>query len=75
MPRFSRTRRKLCCVLLVVLFDELIASFHIVGDFVHNMLRMEEMRCLSDDYDMDLDQVDLKGCIRGGARRTVAYTG
>ena len=30
------------------------------------MLRMEEMRCLSDDYDVDIDRVDLKGCIRGG---------
>ena len=35
------------------------------------MVKMEEMRCLSDDYDVDIDQVDLKGCIRGGARRTV----
>ena len=38
------------------------------------MLKMEEMRCLSDDYNMDIDQVDLKGCIQGGARRTVAYS-
>ena len=38
------------------------------------MLKMEEMRCLSDDYDMNMDQVDLKGCIRGGARRTVTYS-
>ena len=35
---------------------------------------MEEIRCLSDDCDVDLDQVDLKGCIRGGARHTVAYS-
>ena len=38
------------------------------------MLRMEEMRCLSDDYDVDIDRVDLKVCIRGGARRTVTYS-
>ena len=38
------------------------------------MVKMEEMRCLSDDFDVDIDQVDLKGCIRGGARRTVAYS-
>ena len=35
---------------------------------------MEEMRCRSDDYDMDIYKVDLKGCIRGGARRTVTYS-
>ena len=38
------------------------------------MLKMEEMRCLSDDYDVDIDRVDLKGCFRGGARRTVTYS-
>ena len=37
---------------------------------------MDPMRYLnlSDDYDVDLVQVDLKGCIRGGARRTVTYS-
>ena len=38
------------------------------------MLKMEEMCCLSDDYDVDIDRVDLKGCIRGGARRTVTHS-
>ena len=38
------------------------------------MLKMDTMCNLSDDYDMNLDQVDLKGCIRGGARRTVTYS-
>ena len=39
------------------------------------MVKMEEMRCLSDDYDVDIDQVDLKDrCIRGGARHTVTYS-
>ena len=30
------------------------------------MAKMEEMRCLSVNYDVDIDQVDLKGCIRAG---------
>ena len=38
------------------------------------MVKMETMCYLSDDCEMDLDQVDLKRCIRGGARRTVAYS-
>ena len=36
------------------------------------ILKMDTMCYLSDDYDLGLVQVDLKGCIRGGARRTVA---
>ena len=39
------------------------------------ILKMDTMCYLSTDYDLDLVQVDLKGCIRGGARRTVACSG